>query len=275
MKKIFVFSFYFLISIVGYAQSEIEFFPGGLNVQPFIANTLEPRMGFLFKSGGNELRLDIGNTVDALKLTTPYGIITAGADFFTWTLLRKEKNFHFPVDAVDYFFGVNLSIKRKAHDYAFGARMRISHISAHFADGHFDKTKYMWMNNQIPRVYSREFIELIAFYQFKYFRFYLGGTYLFHVDPEVDHHDNYQFGFDYFRKDLIMEDLSPFIAYDFKVVDGITKNPNHSFSAGIKFGKPDGKGISLYYNFYSGKSIHGEYFDYKERYSGIGINLDI
>ncbi|KAF0152788.1 MAG: hypothetical protein FD143_716 [Ignavibacteria bacterium] len=263
-----------LMSSLQFAQ-QLEFFPNELNVNPFVANVIEPKLGFMFKTEVNELRLDIGNTVDIALLRTTSGVISMGADLFTWTLLRKENNFHFPVDAVDYLFGLNFGFKKSVHDYAFGARLRISHISAHFVDGHYDKEKLSWRNTRTPRVYSREFIELMPFYQYKHLRMYAGFTYLFNVNPKVEQRDLYQLGFDYFRKDFITDYLSPFIAYDVKISGSTKSTPNHSFNAGIKFGNPEGKGISLYFHYYSGWSIHGQYFDYREKYSGIGVNLDL
>ncbi len=263
-----------LMSSLQFAQ-QLEFFPNELNVNPFVANVIEPKLGFMFKTEVNELRLDIGNTVDIALLTTSSGDISLGADLFTWTFLRKEENFHFPVDAVDYLFGFNFGFKKSVHDYAFGARLRISHISAHFADGHYEKEKLAWRDRRSPRVYSREFIELMPFYQYKNLRMYAGFTYLFNVNPVVADNDLYQLGFDYFRKDLFADNLSPFLAYDIKISGSIKSTPNHSFNTGIKFGKPNGKGLSLYFHYYSGWSIHGQYYDYKEKYSGIGLNLDL
>ncbi len=34
-------------------------------------------------------------------------------DFFTFSNLRSEDNFKFPVDAIDYMFGVNFNLKKK------------------------------------------------------------------------------------------------------------------------------------------------------------------
>ncbi|MBI3123452.1 MAG: DUF1207 domain-containing protein [Ignavibacteriales bacterium] len=271
MKKIFC--GLLVASSLQFAQV-IEYFPSQLNVKPFAANVIEPKLGFMFKTKGNELRLDIGNSVDLVKLETTSGNISVGADLFTWTLLRKEENFHFPVDAVDYLFGLNFGFNKSVHDYSFGARLRLSHISAHFVDGHYDKDNSVWRNGRTPRVYSREFVEVMPFYQFRQLRMYVGFTYLFHVDPEVQHHDLYQAGFDYYRKDLFGSDLSPYLAYDLKQTGAIRSTPNHSFNAGIKFGKPYGRGVSLYFQYYSGFSIHGEYFDFREKYAGIGLNLD-
>lgn len=272
MKKIITFIVVF--ASLTFAQS-IELFPNELNINPFIANPIEPRMGFMFKTSGNELRLDIGNSIDMASLENSLGKFSVGADFFTWTLLRKEENFHFPVDAVDYLFGLNFGYKRTAHDYSFGGRLRISHISAHLVDGHYDKKNNVWLNGQLPRVYSREFIEAMPFYQYRSLRMYIGITYLFHTDPPVSRKDQYQAGFDYVRKDFIWENVSPFVAMDAKLVNRFAESPNVSFHAGVKIGKQYGRGLSIYYHYYSGVSTHGEYYDFKEKYSGIGFNLDL
>lgn len=253
----------------------IEYFPGELNINPFIANPIEARMGFMFKTQGNELHLNIGNSMDLAWMHTKSGTFSVGADFFTWTLLKKEENFHFPVDAVDYLFGLNFGYKRVAHDYSFGTRVRISHISAHMVDGHFDKTNYMWISGQMPRVYSREFIELTPFYQFRNLRMYIGFTYLFHVDPEVNRKDQYQAGFDYVYKDFVYKNISPYVSIDARLTNRFSDSPNISLQAGIKIGKQYGRGLSIYYTYYSGTSPHGEYYDFREKYSGIGLNLDL
>ncbi len=275
MKKITVIIILFLAVTLSKAQYDVEFFPSGLNVKPFAANILEPKLGFIFYSG-NELRLDIGNSLDLVAFNSYDADFAIGADFFTWSLLRREDGFKFPVDAVDYLFGLNFSYKRTAHDYAFGFRARLSHISAHFVDGHYNWNNNTWLNGVAPRVYSREFIEVMPFYQFKYFRFYVGFTYLFHVQPASIKKDNYQAGFEYYRKDLIMDNVSPYVAYDFSLVHlSSTRTANHSVTAGVKVGKPEGRGISLYFQYYTGKGIHGEYFDFNESYSGFGLNLDL
>jgi hypothetical protein len=44
---------------------------------------------------------------------------------------------------------------------------------------------------------------------------------------------------------------------------------------GVKLGKPQGKGISIFYHYYSGDDLHGQYVYFKSTYSAIGINLDL
>lgn len=274
MKKLL---FLFLVlNIFISAQTKVEYFPDDLNIQPFTANAIEPKLGFLFQVGKNELRLDIGNSIDIVKLQSDDNeTYTFGADLFTYTLLRGEGNFHFPVDAVDYLFGLNFGYKNIGKNYEYGARLRLSHISAHFVDGHFDGTSNQWRDNRNPIVYSREFFELMPYYKIENIRLYAGITYLINVSPSTIGKDNYQIGFDYFYPNLVLDSFTPFAAFDFKLANTGVLTGNKNFTAGIKFGKVEGKGFSIYYNYYSGKSIHGEYFNVDKEYSAFGINLDL
>ena len=267
---------FFSVNSVILSQSGFQLFPPDLLTEPFNANHLEPKLGFLFHTAENEIRLDIGNSMDlaAWKLDENE-FVSAGADLFTYTLLRGESNFHFPVDAIDYLFGLNASYRRDFDEKQIGARLRISHISAHFVDGHYDPTNQIWRDNQKPKVYSREFVELMPYFKTGNLRVYAGISFLFHVDPERLGKDSYEFGAEYFAKDLLNEFLTPFISYDFKLVNYEKYRGNNSIIAGLKIGFPDGRGLSLYFNYYAGQSIHGEYFDFVKKYFAFGVNLDI
>jgi hypothetical protein len=273
MRYLLLFIF-FSISLV-FPQSKSEWFPSNLNIQPFTANFIEPRAGFSYLLGQKEIRLDIGTSSDIYHYIQDNSTLSFGADLFTYTRLRGEKEFHFPVDAVDYLFGINAGYKISEPNKVYGLRFRLSHISAHFADGHFDTGSNEWRNGRTPTVYSREFIELFPFFKINTFRFYLGLTYIFHVTPKDIGKGIYQTGFDYYLTSLFKSNISPFIAYDFKI-NSINKIyfGNNIISAGIKFGKYNAKGISITFNYFSGMSIHGEYYNVFERYSTIGVNLD-
>ncbi|MGK9367464.1 DUF1207 domain-containing protein [Melioribacter sp. Ez-97] len=275
MKKFIPVILFVLINVSSKAQGGFQLFPSELSVQPFTANILEPKLGFLFHTSNNELRLDIGNSVDIIRWGGGSEYFSVGADLFTYTLLRSESDFHFPVDAVDYLFGLNASWKVRQGFDSYGIRFRLSHISAHFVDGHYDWETNDWRDGKKPRVYSREFVELIPFYQIESLRVYAGFTYLFHVDPEYIGKDIYQFGFDYFYDGFFKTNLYPFLAYDFKLQHIGKYSATHNIMAGLKFGKSGGRGISLYFNYFSGNNFHGEYFDTKENYFSIGFNLDL
>ncbi len=275
MKRLIIVLFITLFC-KSYSQSSLDFFPSELNIQPFTANILEPKLGFLTQFDKNDIRLDIGNSMDLIHYSPDSSqVYSFGADLFTYTLLRGENNFHFPVDAVDYLFGVNFGYSKKSGNIKFETRFRISHISAHFVDGHFDGTNNKWRNDHSPRVYSREFFELIPSVKYKDLRVYAGYTYIYHIDPEWIGKNNYQAGIEYFANGIIHNMITPFAAYDIKLIQVGKTTACNSLMIGCKIGISESRGISVYFQHYSGKSIHGEYFDYNKKYNAFGVNLDL
>ena len=117
-KKInLIFKIYFsfvLFSSISFAQWKPELFPSDLNIQPFTANILEPKAGFLFSMDNNKLRLDISTSRDIVKWFDDGETISIGADLFTFTRLRSTDNFKFPVETIDYLFGLNAGYKKQA-----------------------------------------------------------------------------------------------------------------------------------------------------------------
>ncbi len=267
----------FILSLnINIAQDKLNLFPSNLLVQPFVANTIKPKLGFEFKNHKNELSLNIGNSIDILHYQLDEkSKLSFGADLFTYTLLRSQSDFHFPVDAVDYLFGVNFGYKTKVDQNVIGARFRISHISAHFVDGHYDKDNNAWLDGRNPKVYSREFFELIPFIKIDNLRLYGGITYIYSIDPRDLGKDQYQIGFEYFANNLISNSLTPYIAYDFRLINLYQYTGNNSLEAGLKLGYAGGKGVSVYFRYFSGYSIHGEYFDVKEDFTSLGFNFDL
>jgi hypothetical protein len=276
MQKIFIISIFILICITELKpQSETGWFPAGLNIRPFTANVLEPRAGVSYLTNLNSLELNIGTSSDIYRVNNKNSILSFGADLFTFTRLKSQGDFKFPVKTIDYFFGINSGYKVVSSRSEYGFRIRISHISTHLADGSYNHDTGQWENGTEPFVYSREFIDLFPFYQVGSLRTYAGFTYMFHVIPDVFKREMYQAGFDYYLTALHLKLFSPFIAYDFKLT-GIEKyTGNNVIAAGIKFGRYSGKGLSILYSYTTGKSIHGQYYNLIENYSSIGVNLDL
>ena len=266
----------FITFFVSSAQEKLKLFPSDLLVQPFTANTLKPKLGFEFKIGKNELSLNVGNSMDIMQYKLNNNSkVSFGADLFTYTLLRSQSDFHFPVDAVDYLFGVNFGYVNQLKNSKVGARLRISHISAHFVDGHYDKQNQQWRDGRNPKVYSREFFELIPYVRFNDLRLYAGVTYIYSIDPRDIGQDQYQVGFEYFGKGLLSDSITPYLAYDFRLINLYQYTGNNSIEAGIKIGNAEAKGISFYFRYFSGYNIHGEYFDLREDFTSFGFNLDL
>ena len=261
------------------AANTLSFAQGELLFKPLLANTYEPRAGILAQVGKNRLRLDIGNSIDLLAYQFPRdsAVATLGSDFFTYTLLRGERNFHFPVDASDYFFGINFNFKKYLSDGLLTARLRVSHVSSHFVDGHYDNTQAAWKDARPPVVYSREFLDGVAAFQPDRWenrvRVYAGATYLFHVDPKSLPRLLGDAGIE--AHTAIAANLSAYIAYEATLLRITETSIRHNIQIGMKIGSWEGRGLNLCGSYFSGYSIHGEYFNVKETYFAVGFLVDL
>ena len=275
MKK-YLFVTFFLILINNFAQNRIEYFPDTLALSPFSANLLEPKMGFLFDIGKNELRLDVGNSLDIFhKEISSTAMLSAGVDFFTYSFLQRRNDFKFPVVAIDYLFGINSVYIVKQNNYRYGIRARLSHISAHFVDGHYNIIEHEWRDSLEPFVYSKEFFEFTPFYAENNFRIYATLTLIYHIKPADLGKDAYQIGGEYFIPKIFAEKIGLFVSSDLKITHLDDYNISYNSQLGLKFGEFDSRGTSVYLQFYSGKNIHGELFNKNENKTSIGINFDL
>ncbi len=276
MRTKIICTFVLLFSVLSIAQTKVTWFPSNLNIQPFTANFLEPKAGASYLFNMDKIRLDIGTSADIVHIKNDNSTLSFGADLFTFTRIRSEKNFRFPVENIDFLFGINAGYKVVDKNTQYGFRFRFSHISAHLVDGRYDQQNNVWRDNYNPFVFSKEFFELTPFYQVNSLRGYLGLTYIIHSVPDGIGHGIYQAGFDYYLTSFNDIPFTPYIADDFKVSNINDKYfGNNIFTTGIKFGRYDAKGFSLYYSYISGKSVHGELYNISESYSSIGFNVDL
>jgi hypothetical protein len=229
----------------------------------------------------DKIRIDIGTSHDIIQWRNEGRSYSIGADFFTYTRARSEANFKFPVETIDYLFGINLGYDDWfLHNYRYGFRLRFSHVSAHLVDGYYDSKSKIWLNEINPFVYSKEFFELIVYIRIDYIRIYGGITYNVHIIPDEIKKSIFHIGFDYYAYWLSCDLFTPFIAYDFQL-NGIEKySGNNVLSTGIKFSDPfyrgfTSRGFSILASYFFGKSVHGEFYDLNENYLTVGINLDI
>ncbi|MDH7514857.1 MAG: DUF1207 domain-containing protein [Bacteroidota bacterium] len=194
----------------------------------------------------------------------------------TWTALRREEHFHFPVDAVDYLFGMTVNYRLSYDSITFCAvRLRFSHISAHLADGSYDKVAGSWRDGRVPEVYSREFIELIGAIEFgENLRLYGGGHYVYHIDPGNLFPWMLRAGLEVAYTPPRPSWFHSYFAYDVRLAGGGKPVGNHSFQGGIKFGAWNGTGIRVFLTYFNGLSPHGEYHDIRISSWGSGFSID-
>lgn len=241
--------------------------PNGLLFAPLRAHVLEPRVGMLYEFGSENLRLDIGTSLDMLAYQPDSSSeMRVGADFFTYTRLRSEGSFKFPVETTDFFFGVNTSAKYSVAGHVVSGRLRIAHISSHISDG--------YNGTRTSFVYSREFIDITGAITLSEVRLYAGINVLFSTIPDNFGAVTPQLGFDVSYP--LGTTLTLVGGYDgrFPTIQGATTGV-HSAQLGVKVGEQFGKGIVLNGYAYNGKSLHGMFYDMTDSYVGLGFQLDL
>ena len=93
-------------------KDSLYFFNSDLLFNPVEAAVFESKNGVIKFTDTKNLRLDIGATMDIAGLKNGNTDYSVGADLFTFSNLRSESNFKFPVDAIDYLFGINFNMRK-------------------------------------------------------------------------------------------------------------------------------------------------------------------
>ncbi len=252
---------------------------------PLLADPLEPRVAVLPSLNERALQLDIGTSSDLYLSDSKE--FAAGVDFGTWSRLKRSNEFKFPVDAIDYLFGLNASWKKPYNGEllpfdTFSARVRLSHISAHFEDGHYNADASQWTQQSdwsgtIPFTYSREFINVVLALSSPELRVYAGYQYLYHTIPEGINPHSLQAGAE------LSTPGNTFIAADFKLLplwqQSLEATRGHrgscNLQAGIRLSGIGLEKVRVVCNYYSGISRHGMYFYHPESFAAAGVILEL
>lgn len=235
-----------------------------------VANPLEGRIGVMVQVNDKRLRLDIGASLDLNEIwnDSSRGRLRIGADFFTFTRLRSDGNFKFPVETTDFYFGLNSTYA--VPDSTWQLRLRVAHISSHLVDG-FANDSGVFVT-QKPYVYSREFVEALVGYSIGAVRPYAGFTYAWSRLPRSTEPIIPQCGVDV---NVPLGGAFHFRAgYDLKLfgVDGVYAGENAA-QAGVWMDMWRGRGLMLSLYGYDGRSMHGLFIAQHDTYIGIGMQL--
>lgn len=262
------------------------------NFESLLADPKEPRIAVLAHLGDAGVLLDIGGSFDLLQVDVRRDSLSAttlglGADFGTFSLLRRLEGFKFPVDAADYIFGVNLSsripLTSGTQPITLAARLRLSHISAHLIDGSFDLEQLEWRNGRVPFTFSREFLQLTLALALPVARLYLGYEWLFNSVPvDVARHSG-QVGIEMYAPLALLVAVVPFVAFDLRLSPiwrrELERSEGYgstfSLQIGIKTGEVGTRGIRLTYHYYAGLSWRGMYFGDSVTVSAVGLMVDL
>lgn len=251
---------------------------------PLLADPMEPKIAVMPILSKKGLQLDIGTSADLYQ--NKEKTFAVGVDFATYSLLKTENNFKFPVDTIDYLFGLNATWKTPVEIEGLpfdelSARVRLSHISAHVEDGHTDENGE-WIQEgpfRIPFTYSREFVNLtVALSSPDRHRIYAGYQYLYHSIPDNISPHSFQLGAE------IATPCNSYLAADFKLLpiwrggeNGETDGYRGTWNlqAGIRLTALGMERVRVAYNYFSGMSRHGMYFYKPESFSTIGMIVDL
>lgn len=277
MKKIILLLLIFCVNT--YSQNNsLEFFPDGLNFIPLKGNNYEAKIGLVFIPENNNMKIDIGNTVDLLSLRfSDSERLTTGIEFFAYALSRSYKGKRLQITAVDGFFGGNISYSKKMNENLFSMRYRIIHNSAHLVDGNWDRQESSWIDNYEPVPYAKDFMELASAYNFKTgfaeIKNYAGVSYAFLIRPEDFKRLSFYTGIE-MRFPVFNETNELFFVHNL-FLDGINSyKGNNNSMLGIKFGSWEKKGVLLFISYYKGYDVfHSFYKQVVERFS-IGFTVD-
>lgn len=266
----------------GSKLNSFEFLPDGLHFQPLKAHVKEPRMGVLYNPENGQLKLDIGNSIDLMKFLIKNSNLTLGIEFNAYAHSINYQGNRLQIDAIDGFFGGNASFSSILKNSAFYSRLRIIHNSAHFVDGHFDKKTNSWKEDLAPIAFTRDFGELLLAYKLNFenssIKIYSGPSYATLVRPVDIKKWSFDAGLEYSITNLIgplfQKDESVFAAYHFELFGTPVYQGNNNFVLGIKLGEWNKKGVSIYFNYYTGKNLFNEYYKMRVEKFGIGFNID-
>ncbi len=250
-----------------------------------------PRIGGAVEDGGDRVRLDIGTSVPLYSrngneegentegLSVPE--LALGVDFFTWSRLASESNFKFPVEAIDYYFGLYAGRELgRLNDAILFGTFRLAHISAHIVDGE----ERFAQSGFEPFVYSREFVDVgVGVHTFfgpvdqdirlGALRGIVGGRWLFHTIPDT---------IGRFRPSLALESEyqpSPTLPVTLRAGGefGLNTEIDTEFESSLRFGVKLSEiyhnGLLLEAGYISGMSPYGQYFDRREDYFWIGFSF--
>ncbi len=284
MRKIVV--VLLILVSVSIAQDKYDFklFPSGQNFIPLKANFEEAKFGVMVYSTDLSLKVDIGNSVDLVKVSWNKGrnVLTANLEFMAYAWATSYSQYRLQIDAFEGFFGGGVVYARKIKDGRNLIRFRFIHNSSHLADGHYDQKKEEWIDGKKPIPFTRDFAELL-FGKEKYssvlnLRYYGAFSFAKLVRPAIIKRWAFSAGAELSFKNLtgkfLGQPTAPFVALH-AFVKGM---PDYLLSfnamAGIKVGSLLGKGVNFYISYFQGNSFFNEYYTERIKLFSFGFFID-
>jgi hypothetical protein len=281
-----LFFFFFVATLHLFPQETqpkyLEFFPSGVHFLPLRANMAEAKVGVLYMTDNMNLKVDIGNTIDLLKFRKEdSSVVTVGLDFMAYANANSYSGYRLQISALDGFFGGNAVYSFKHNGAEYFLRGRYLHNSAHRVDGFFDVNLGQWIDGQSQTPFTRDYGELTGAVNFSsgdfFFRPYLAVSYAVRVRPKLLKRFMGYTGLEVHSREKL---LSPGLPYSYFTAfqAQLSGRPAYQLSyhtqAGVKFGKWDEKGLSLYASYFYGPDYFNEFYYLRIEKFSIGFFVD-
>ncbi len=264
--------------------SQFTFLPEGSHFAPLKANIQEARIGVFKFSEVGDMKVDIGNSIDLIGFRGGADArlgVTVGIDFMAYAFTTGAQGLRLQIDAIDGFFGGNMTASLGGDSDRVTARLRLLHHSAHLVDGHYSVAAGAWLDNRQPVAFTRDFGELVLAREGETgamrVRYYAGTSYATLVRPSPIERFAYLAGVELSTPAIIgalwSRPVNLFTAYQLTLTGVERYAASHQVQAGAKFGDWTGKGPTIYVAYYTGRHMFAEY--YNERISTVGVGFTV
>jgi hypothetical protein len=284
MKNIVMIFVLIIFNGISHAQGTgFEFLPDSTNFIPLKANHQEAKLGVLYLPENGHLKVDVGNSVDLFKYSfSTASKLTMGIEFMAYAYSTNYKEQRLQIDALDGFFGGNLSFSSRYQSSRLLGRFRIIHNSAHLVDGHYDIQEDRWKNGDTPIAFTQDFGELLVAHElidlWGRFKYYVSITYATLVRPanleKWSGSLGFELNFDNIFGKTFGKETNLFFANHTRYAGLPEYNISLNNIAGVKFGDWLSKGIVVYISYYYGNNVFNEYFIERVSQFGIGFFIE-
>jgi len=253
-------------------EYDLGFLPGDNLFEPLIADPRWPRFSIGYRYFPSESRnvasATFGETIALYRARgTSGGLGEIGFQAAVFSIFDLDAP-SFDLVNTDFFAGLHATYRIDDLSTLF----RVLHQSSHLGDEFL-------LRNRIDRInLSFEGVDLKLSYRFfDWLRLYIGGAYLFDLDPRDLKPWTTQGGIELQTPWRLWGDSARLVtALDLQNREENRWSTEISVRGGLQFERPQrfGRKISLLVEYYKGHSPNGQFFNRKVEYFGPGLHLD-
>lgn len=252
--------------------NEAKVFPTGDLFRSLIA---DPKQSRFFVSFDNFRSLGENYTLAAVGFGETFGLYRFfgsregdGLQLSVVGALFAQFNMDNSSDLINADYTIGIPVTYRYGDNSL--RLRLYHQSSHLGD------ELLLGANPPERVnLSYEATELIYSYEWHEWRVYGGGEYLIHKEPSDLKPLSAHWGIEYRGSTPLIWNGRPIAGIDIKNLEEHEWTNDTSVKAGIEFGNPNPgqRRLRLMAEWYKGFDPHGQFYNNKVEYYGLGVSL--